>query len=197
MTVQEEMDDIVRRLDYLRRNTPDVSPDNTPLQNSGVVARKNNEKFVNQQIKERQREIAKIPKGIVNMGKSSTKFNFPDTPPQTPEEYSPPPPPPPLFDYEKDFPPLSREPVEVPLVEPRKTSFLFSDGSLSPLRNKLLTLPPLPSKPSVGNFSRSITQRTDEKNNTISIMPKNLFFHRFNKDNYHNNFKRFFVTLNF
>ena len=122
MTVQEEMDDIVRRLDYLRRNTPDVSPDNTPLQNSGVVARKNNEKFVNQQIKERQREIAKIPKGIVNMGKSSTKFNFPDTPPQTPEEYSLPPPPP-LFDYEKDFPPLSREPVEVPLVEPRKTSF--------------------------------------------------------------------------
>ena len=47
MTVQEEMDDIVRRLDYLRGNTPDVPPDNTPLQNSRVVARKNNKKFVN------------------------------------------------------------------------------------------------------------------------------------------------------
>ena len=93
MTVQEEMDDIVRRLDYLRGNTPDISPDNTPLQNSRVVARKNNEKFVNQQIKERQREIAKIPKGIVNKRKSSTNFNFPDTPHQTPEEYWSPPPP--------------------------------------------------------------------------------------------------------
>ena len=151
MTVQEEMNDIVRRLNYLRGNTPDVSPDNTPLQNSRVVARKNNEKFVNQQIKERQREIANIPKGTVNNRKSSTNFNFPDTPPQTPEEYCLPPPPP-LFDYEKDFPPLSREPVEAPLVEPRETSFLFSDGSLSPLRNKLPTLPPLPSKPSVDNF---------------------------------------------
>ena len=84
MTVREEMDDIVRRLDYLRGNTPAVSPDNTPLQNSRVVAQKNNEKFVNQQIKERHREIAKIPKGIVNKRKSSTNFNFPDTPPQTP-----------------------------------------------------------------------------------------------------------------
>ena len=173
MSVQEEMDDIVRRLDYLRGNTPDISPDNTSLQNSRVVARKNNEKFVNQQIKERQREIAKIPKGIVNKRKCSTNFIFLDTPPQTPEEYWPPPPPP-LFDYEKDFPPLLREPVEAPLVELHETSFLFSDGSLSPLRNKLPTLPPLPSKPSVDNFSRPITQITDEKNNSISITPKEL-----------------------
>ena len=103
--------------------------------------------------------------------KSSTNFNFPDTPPQIPEEYWLPPQPP-LFNYGKDFPPLSREPVEAPLVEPHETSFLFSDGSLSPLRNKLLTLPPLPSKPSVDNFSRPITQITDEKNSTISITPK-------------------------
>ena len=107
MTVQEEIDDIVRRLNYLRGNTPEISLDNTPLQNSRVVARKNNEKFVNQQIKERQTETAKTPKGIVNKRKSSTNFNFPDTPPQTPEEYWPPPPPP-LFDYEKDFPPFKR-----------------------------------------------------------------------------------------
>ena len=96
---------------------------------------------------------------------------FPDTPSQTPEEYLPPPPPP-LFDYEKDFPPLSTEPVEAPLVEPRETSLLLSDGSLSSLKNKLPTLPPLPSKPSVDDFSRPITQITDEKNNTISITPK-------------------------
>ena len=101
------MNDIVRRLDYFGGNTPDVSPDNTPLQNSRVVARKNNEKFANLQIKERPGEIAKIPKRTVNNRKSSTNFNFPDTPPQTPEEYWLPPPPP-LFDYEKDFPPFKR-----------------------------------------------------------------------------------------
>ena len=163
MIVQEEMNDIVRWLDYFGGNTPDVSPDNTPLQNSRVVARKNNEKFLNKQIKERHcKEIAKIPKGIVNKRKSSTNFNFPDTPPQTPEEYWPPAPPPP-FDYEKNFPPLSREPVEVTLVEPREISFLFSDGSLSPLRNKLPPLPPLPSKPSIDIFSGLMTQITDEK----------------------------------
>ena len=32
-------------------------------------------------------------------------------------------PPPRIFDCEKDFPPLSREPVETALVEPRETSF--------------------------------------------------------------------------
>ena len=36
--VQEEMDEIVKRLDYLRANTPDVFLDTTPLQNSGVIA---------------------------------------------------------------------------------------------------------------------------------------------------------------
>ena len=50
--------------------------------------------------------------------------------------------------------------------------FLFPEGSLSPLRNKLPNIAPLPSRPSVDNFSRPITEMTDEKNNTISIMPK-------------------------
>ena len=67
--------------------------------------------------KERQREIVNIPKGIFNERKSGMNFNFPDTPPQTPEQYWPPPQ---LFDYEKDFPSLSRQPVE-----PRKLSFFF------------------------------------------------------------------------
>ena len=92
-------------------------------------------------------------------------FNFPDTPLQTPEQYWLPPR---LFDYEKYFLSLSRQ-----LVEPRKLSF-FSDIYISPLRNKLPQLAPLPSRPSVDNFSRPITQIADEKNNTITITPKKL-----------------------
>ena len=58
---------------------------------------------------------------------------------------------------------------EVP--EPRETS-LFPEGSLSPLRNRLPNIAPLPSRPSDNNFSRPITEMIDEKNNTISITPK-------------------------
>ena len=47
------MDEIARRLDYLRVNMLDVSPDNTREQNSRIIGRKNNEKFVNQQVKQR------------------------------------------------------------------------------------------------------------------------------------------------
>ena len=51
--------------------------------------------------------------------------------------------------------------------ELRETSFLFSDGnkpeSLSPLRNKLKNIAPLPSRPAIDNFARPITQMTDEK----------------------------------
>ena len=43
---------------------------------------------------------------------------------------------------------------------------------MSPLRNKLPNIAPLPSRPSVDNFSRPITEITDEKNNTISITSK-------------------------
>ena len=61
-------------------------------------------------------------------------------------------------------------------TEPRETRFLFSDGSqpesLLPLRNKLGNIAPLPSKPTIDNFARPITQMTDEKNNTIAITPK-------------------------
>ena len=60
--------------------------------------------------------------------------------------------------------------------EPRETSFLFSDGnkleSLSPLRNKLKNITPLPSRPTIDNFARLITQMNDEKKNTIAITPK-------------------------
>ena len=72
----QEMEDIVRRLDILRGNTRDVSPDNTPSQNSRIIAQQNQERFQNRQIKERQNEISNIPKGIINKSKSSISFNF-------------------------------------------------------------------------------------------------------------------------
>ena len=40
------------------------------------------------------------------------------------------------------------------------------------MRNRLPDIAPLPSRPSVDNFSRPITEMTDEKNNTISITQK-------------------------
>ena len=165
-TPQQEIDDIVRRSDILRRNTPDVSPDNNPAQNFRIIARQNQERFQNRQIRERERELPNIPKGIINKRKSSINFNFPDTPPQTPlrrsnrrEKEA----------GEEDFPP---PPHFLEPTSPRETSFLISDGSLSPLKNKLLNIAPLPSKPTIDNFARPIAQMTDEKNNTIAIMPK-------------------------
>ena len=83
-TLQQEMDDIIRSFNYLGGNMPDVSPNNTREQNSRIIARKNDEKFVNQQVKQRQREISNLPNGIVNNRKSSMNFNFPETPPRMP-----------------------------------------------------------------------------------------------------------------
>ena len=68
-TLQEEMEDIVRRLDFLRENTPDVSPDNTREQNSRIIPQKNQGRFQNRQIKEREKELSNIPKGIINKRK--------------------------------------------------------------------------------------------------------------------------------
>ena len=117
-------------------------------------------------------------------------FNFPETPPRTPQDQeednwrdveqnwlgTPAPTsissPPGLFDYDRDFPSLSTQPVVSEASEPRETSFLFPEGSLPPLRNKLPNIAPLPSRPSVDNFSRPITEMTDEKNNTSSITLK-------------------------
>ena len=58
-----------------------------------------------------------------------------------------------------------------------KQVFLFSDGnkpeSLSPLRNKLKNITPIPSRPTIDNFARPITQMNDDKKkNTIAITPK-------------------------
>ena len=61
-TRQQEIDDIAGRLDILRGNTPNVSPDNTPAQNSRIIARQNQERFQNRQIRKRERELSNMPK---------------------------------------------------------------------------------------------------------------------------------------
>ena len=75
---------------------------------------------------------------------------MPDTPPATPirNDYVPPPP-----------------------VTPSDSSFL-TPQSLSSLRNKLPTLPILPSKLSLDNSARPLTKIVNEKSNTIQITPK-------------------------
>ena len=112
-------------------------------------------KFLNRQINQREKELAKIPKGIVENQRSTINFKqpdtwrsinvkLPDTPPSTPDDYwadvdqnwipggtpSAPlsgPSPPSLFDYDCDFPPLSKS-VPEPLPS-RETTFL-SDGTI-------------------------------------------------------------------
>ena len=101
-------------------------------------------------------------------------FNFPDTAPYTL----------PRDDFLCYLQPSSSAPVQddfsryiqpsphfLEPQEPRETSFLFSDGttpeSLSPLRNELKNIAPLPSQPTIDNFARPITQMTHEKDNTI------------------------------
>ena len=97
-------------------------------------------------------------------------FNFPDTPPYAlPRDF-----------FSRYLQPSSSAPAQdnfsrylqpsphfLEPQEPRETNFLFSDGtkpeSLSPLRNKLKSIAPFPSKPTIDNFGRLVTQITDEK----------------------------------
>ena len=184
----QTINDLTQRLDRLRSNTEEVLPHNTPQQNSRIIAQKNNEKFLNRQINQRQKELSKLPKRIVKNRRSTINFKLPDTPPSTPDDYwadvdqnwipggtpstpisGPLPPSPSLFDYDRDFPPLSKFVPEPP--PSRETTFL-SDGTISPLRVKLPHIAPLPSKPALDNFSRPITKIVDESNNSISLTPK-------------------------
>ena len=99
--------------------------------------------------------------------------------------------PPPFVYDEKDFPPLpapgTTPPTHLPplpSVTPTAPSFYStplppissSDASqsLSPLRNKLPSLDPLPSLPDINDFSRPITELVDTKNKTIEITPKKI-----------------------
>ena len=162
------MEEITRRLNFLLGNTTELSPNNTPELNSSIIARQNKQKFQNRQIRERVKEIKNIPKGLIKKRKPSLNFNFPErylrsSPIQNQDD----------DDFLSYLQPSQHilEPQE-----PRETSFLFSDGtkpeSLSPLRNWLTNIAPRPSKPTIDNFARPITQMINEKNNPIAITPK-------------------------
>ena len=97
-TPTQTVDDLTKRLHKLRDNTNDVLPYNTPEQNSRIIMKKNNEKFVNRQINQREKELKQIPKGIVNKRRSTinlkdldtwkvSNYRFPETPPETPDCY--------------------------------------------------------------------------------------------------------------
>ena len=157
------MEEIERRLDRLRSNTPlEVSPFNTKEENSRIIAQKNWQKVHSQQINQIGKELSQLPKGNVKKKRSSIKFRLPDTPhvtssgtPQLVNEYwddvaenwkstpasqdlstpaplnSPPEEQPFLFDYDRDFPPLSKyvqkknlPPVKSPLVKPSSAETL-------------------------------------------------------------------------
>ena len=77
--------------------------------------------------------------------------------------------------YKKTFRLYQKNRLLLKHLHQEKLVFL-SEESISALRNKLPTIAPLPSGPSVDNFSRPITEITDEKNNTISITPKKPVF---------------------
>ena len=77
LTPQQEMKEITRRLDKLRGNKNEVSPYNTPAQNSAIIAQQNNQKFLDRQMNQREREIKNIPKGIVKNRRSSINFQLP------------------------------------------------------------------------------------------------------------------------
>ena len=97
--------------------------------------------------------------------------------------------PPPFVYDERDFPTLpapgmpSTHLPPLPSVTPTAPSYSTplppissSDvpQSLSPLRNKLPSLDPLPSLPDINDFSRPLTEMVDTKNKTIEITPKKI-----------------------
>ena len=88
-TPQQEMEEITRRLDKLRGNTQELSPYNNPAQNARIIMQRNNQKFLDKQMNQLEKELKNIPKGIVNKRKSSInfrpRFRLSITPPDTPE----------------------------------------------------------------------------------------------------------------
>ena len=65
-TQKQEMDEITRRLDRLRGNTPfEVSSFNTKEENSRIIAQKNWQKVLDQRLNRREKELSQLPKGNV------------------------------------------------------------------------------------------------------------------------------------
>ena len=219
----DDDEELQRRLDRLCGNVVVKSKQqqrNTPEQNSELTAQQNSEKFFNQRLKQREKELTGLRKGAKgNVGKKrlsiepSLKFRLPETPPPLFDEYwdevadqwiphkTPLSGPlePPSFDYDRDFPPLNRSiqrshlppitpktplPPILPSI-PRETSSSSPvEASVSPLRKKLPSIDPFPSLPNINDFSRSVTDVVDEKNNTIMITPKKPLSLPLDKNNY-------------
>ena len=164
--------------------------------------------FYNKRIRQREKELTSLKKGTRgNVGRKRSsiepnlKFKLPDTPPPSfhdpywegvADEWIPNNTPlsgPPLFDYDKDFPPLSRsiQRRNLPPITPASNQSFSSnplpsiaseistpEKSISSLRNKLSSIDPFPSLPNINDFSRPITDIVDEKNKTIEITPKKI-----------------------
>ena len=79
-TPEQEIEEVTRRLNFLRGDTAEFSPNNTPELNSSIIAQQNAEKIQNRQIREREKEVKNIPKGIIKKRKTSLNFNFPGMP---------------------------------------------------------------------------------------------------------------------
>ena len=150
--------------------TPPRLPPDTYDRNSPA---EDDERFQNRRLWEREREISNIPRGIVKFRKSSMDINFPDTLPATP--------------YGDDY-------IPHPPDTPRETSFLFPEGSLSLLQNRLPNLVRLPSRRTIDNFARPLTRIIDEKSNTIEIHLKSQL-QILTKQIYQNSYKKFFQML--
>ena len=192
LLVDDDYDELLRRLDRLRGNTTTqtqhISPGDTEYLN-----------FYNRRIRQRQKETTGLKKGArgkVGRKRSSIenslKFRLPDTPPLTPEdrywegvadEWIPHstsltgPAKPPLFDYDRDFQPRQFEKGDRNLLTPLRPlppTGSTVEKSISPLRNKLPSIDPFPSLPNINDFSRPITDVVDEKNKTIEITPKKI-----------------------
>ena len=155
-------EELQRRLDRLCGNVVVKSKQqqqNTPEQNSELIAQQDSKKFFNQQLKQREKELTGLQKRAKgNVGKKrssiepSLKFRLPETPPPSFDEYwdgvadqwiphKTPlsgPPEPPLFDYDRDFPPLNRS---------------IQRSHLPPITPKTPLPPILPSTPRETSFS--------------------------------------------
>ena len=133
--------------------------------------------FYNQRIRQREKELTGLNKGTRgNVGNEWIPNNTPLSGP-------------PLFDYDKDFPPLSRsiQRRNLPPITPASNQSFSSnplpsiaseistpEKSISSLRNKLPSIDPFLSLPNINYFSRPITDIIDEKNKTIEITPKKI-----------------------
>ena len=90
-------EELQRRLDRLHGNVVVKSKQqqqNTPEQNSELIAQQNSEKFFNRRLKQREKELTGLQKGAKgNDGKKrssiepSLKFRLPETPPPSFDEY--------------------------------------------------------------------------------------------------------------